>query len=141
MKTLIVEDDFTSRLLLQRILLPYGEAHVAVDGEEAITAFRSALKSREPYDLVCLDIMMPRKDGHAVLKELREAEAEKGVSGLDGAKVVMISALGDSRNVLKSFGSQCEAYIVKPLDMCQLIKQLRTLGLIDDKEKEKEKAS
>jgi two-component system chemotaxis response regulator CheY len=44
MKTLIVEDDFTSRLLLQEILKPYGPSHVAVNGREAVEAVRLALE-------------------------------------------------------------------------------------------------
>jgi two-component system chemotaxis response regulator CheY len=42
MKTLIVEDDFTSRLFLQKILSPYGECHIAVNGNEAVQAFQMA---------------------------------------------------------------------------------------------------
>jgi len=133
MRTLIVEDDFTSRLLLQRILLPYGEAHVAVDGEEAVKAFSSALEAGQPYDLVCLDIMMPKKDGHGVLREIREIEGKRGVLGLDGAKVIMVTALNDSVNIMASFVSQCEAYIVKPLDKNKLLKEIRLLGLIEEK--------
>ena len=74
MRTLIVEDDFTSRLLMQAILAPCGECHIAVNGREAIQAFRLARAQGRPYDLVCLDIMMPEMDGHAVLKVLRAAE-------------------------------------------------------------------
>ena len=44
MKTLIVEDDFTGRLLLQTLLSPYGECHIAVNGREAVDAFRRAMK-------------------------------------------------------------------------------------------------
>ena len=40
MRTLIVEDDFTSRLLLQTVLSRYGECHVAINGKEAVEAFR-----------------------------------------------------------------------------------------------------
>ena len=87
MKTLIVEDDFTSRLLMQAILSPYGECHIAVNGREAIQAFRLARAQGHPYDLVCLDIMMPEMDGHAVLKALRAAEEAEGILIGDGAKV------------------------------------------------------
>ena len=45
MRTLIVEDDFTSRLLLQSFLSPYGECHIAVNGKEAVAAFRAAQES------------------------------------------------------------------------------------------------
>lgn len=58
MKSLIVEDDFTSRLLMQKFLAPYGESHVAVNGKEAVAAFKNAISLGEPYHLVCLDIMI-----------------------------------------------------------------------------------
>lgn len=132
MKTLIVEDDFTSRLLLQRILEEHTEVHIAVDGEEAVTAFKAAVDSGEPYDLVCMDIMMPKKDGQTALREMRGIEERKGILGLDAAKVIMITALSDSGNVMKSFVSQCEAYIVKPLDRSKILKELGTLGLLKE---------
>ena len=68
MKTLIVEDDFTSRLLLQEILKRYGAVHIAVNGREAVDAVRAAAESDESYDLICLDIMMPEMDGYQALK-------------------------------------------------------------------------
>lgn len=52
MKTLIVEDDFTSRLLLNEILKGYGAVDVAVNGKEAIAAVASAMDGGNPYDLV-----------------------------------------------------------------------------------------
>ena len=52
MKTLIVEDDFTSRLLLQTFLSRYGECHLAVNGKEAVEAFRMALDNGSPYNLI-----------------------------------------------------------------------------------------
>jgi two-component system chemotaxis response regulator CheY len=54
MKTLIVEDDFTSRVLLQELLKSYGPSHIAVNGKEAIDAVRMSLEKEEPYDLICL---------------------------------------------------------------------------------------
>jgi len=50
MRTLIVEDDFTSRLLLQTFLAKYGECHVAVNGKEAVAAFKAAEESGQYYD-------------------------------------------------------------------------------------------
>ena len=48
MKTLIVEDDFTSRLFLQTFLSRYGECHIAVNGKEAVEAFRHSHGKRIP---------------------------------------------------------------------------------------------
>jgi CheY-like chemotaxis protein len=77
MKTVIVEDDFTSRLLLQEFLEQYGAIHIVVDGKEAVEAMRSAMDAGEPYDLVCLDIMMAVMDGQQTLKEMRGLEASR----------------------------------------------------------------
>ena len=76
-KQLLAEDDFTSRLLLQEILKLYGTPHIAVNGREAVEAVRAALKTHEPYDLICLDIMMPEMNGLQVLSEIRLMEKEK----------------------------------------------------------------
>lgn len=129
MKTLIVEDDFVSRLLLQEILKDYGPAHVAVNGREAVEAFQAAWDQGEPYDLVCLDIMMPEMDGHEALKELRRLETDRGVLSTSGVKIVMTTALGDPKNVMQSFRELCDAYVVKPIHKGQLLEKLRALGL------------
>ncbi|MEI8372542.1 MAG: response regulator [Planctomycetota bacterium] len=130
MKTLIVEDDFTSRLLLQAILSPYGECHIAVNGREALQAFHLANEKGHPYDLICLDIMMPELDGHAVLNALRAAEEAKGIHFGDGAKVIMTTALADSSNVFSAFRETCDGYQFKPIDKAKLLENLASLGLV-----------
>jgi two-component system chemotaxis response regulator CheY len=130
MKYLIVEDDFAARRLLKRYLSGYGDCDVAVNGNEAIEAFRQAMDEKEPYDLICLDIMMPNMDGRDALKAIRQIEREHGIYGLDGAKVIMTTALGDSKNVMGSFREGCEAYIVKPVEKDKLLEEMENLGLI-----------
>ena len=130
MKTLIVEDDFTSRLLLQELLKSYGLPHVAVNGKEAVEAMRTALEADEPYDLICLDIMMPEMDGHAALKEMRALEEAKGIFSTDGAKVIMTTALDDLSNTISAYYSLCDAYLVKPIHKAKLLEELRKLGLV-----------
>jgi CheY-like chemotaxis protein len=71
LRVLLVEDDFASRLLLQTFLSRYGECHVAVNGREAVDAFRSALDRGESYDLICMDIMMPEMDGREAARQVR----------------------------------------------------------------------
>jgi two-component system chemotaxis response regulator CheY len=130
MKILIVEDDFTSRLLLQKILSAYGECHIAVNGKEAMDAFGRALSEGNPYHLICLDIMMPEMDGMEVLKTIRSLEEENGVNSSMGVKIIMTTALGDPRNVVGAFKSLCDAYLVKPVNKSKLLDYLRSFGLI-----------
>ena len=130
MRTLIVEDDFTSRLLLQTFLSRYGECHVAVNGIEAVEAFRISKREGKVYNLICMDIMMPEMDGQAALKEIRAMEEAEGTLSSSGVKIIMITALDDVKNVFTSFGALCDAYVVKPLDTAQLLHQLKSLALV-----------
>ena len=58
-RILIAEDDLTSRNCLNKYLSQYGECDLTVDGLETVDAFLIALKDETPYELICLDIMMP----------------------------------------------------------------------------------
>jgi two-component system chemotaxis response regulator CheY len=131
MKTLIVEDDFTSNLLLQEILKQYGTCHSALNGQLAVEAVRTAIDSGEPYDLICLDIMMPEMDGHEALQTIRDIEEAKGIPAVRGARVVMTTALEDSKNILASFKGQCDVYLAKPIEKAKLLSELRKLKLIE----------
>jgi two-component system chemotaxis response regulator CheY len=131
MKTLVVEDDFTSSLLLREILKHYGPAHTALNGQQAVDAVRTAIDSGEPYDLICLDIMMPEMDGHEALQQIRALEEAKGIIAIDGAKIIMTTALDDSKNILASFKDQCDIYLTKPVDKAKLLGELRKLKLIE----------
>lgn len=125
---LIVEDDFVSRQILVEHLSSFGRCDVAVDGEEAVQAVRLALNNGTPYDLICLDIMMPKMDGQTALKVIREIEEESGIFLGDGAKIIMTTALSDSVNIIKAFKSNCEAYLSKPISRDKLIEQLVKFG-------------
>ena len=130
MRTLIVEDDFTSRLLLQAFLSRYGECHVAINGKEAVEAFRLCQQSGNRYDLICMDIMMPEMDGQAAVLAIRALEEAAGILSTSGAKIIMVTALDDVKNVIASFKGLCDAYVFKPVDTAQLLDQLTGLQLV-----------
>lgn len=130
MKILIVDDDFTSRKILLKYLSTYGQCDVAVNGKEAVEAFKLAFDDWEAYDLICLDIMMPEMDGQEALKQIRQFETERGKLGFDGVKIIMTTALDDSDNIKTSFREQCEAYLVKPIIKDKLVKKLEELGFV-----------
>lgn len=130
MKTLIVEDDFTSRLLLEEILKTYGPLDTADNGKKAVDAVCIALDAGEPYDLICLDIMMPEMDGQEALRKIREQEELRGILSSDGVKIVMTTALDDPQNVISAYQNLCDTYIIKPIQKKKLLEVLQKLRLI-----------
>jgi len=131
MKTLIVEDDFICRQIMKDILKKYGDCDIVVDGEEAIQAFRLAWEDNEPYDLICMDIMMPRMDGQEALKQIRAFEKEMNIRGVNEVKVIMTTALGDPKTVVDSFyKSGATSYLVKPLTEDILLAEMKSFGLL-----------
>jgi two-component system chemotaxis response regulator CheY len=130
MKTLIVEDDFASRLVLQTFLSRYGECHVAVNGRDAVDAFSAAQAGQEKYDLICMDIMMPGMDGHEAVRQVRALEESCGVLSSSGVKIIMVTALNDIKEVSRCFRELCDAYLVKPINLTELLKEIRSQQLV-----------
>jgi len=130
LKILIVEDDFASFKLLEEYLCEYGDCSVAVNGAETVEAFKEALDEGQPYDLICLDIMLPEMNGHLALEEICKIEREYGISDSDGVKLIMTTAIDDSEDIIKAFKEGCKAYIVKPIINEKLFAEMRKLGLI-----------
>lgn len=132
MRILLAEDDFIGRKLLQKFLSQYGECDIAVNGMEAIDAYLAANKQGVPYQLICLDIMMPVMDGLKVLKAIRDIERQKGVQEKDRVKIIITTALNDRKTVSESYDSGCEAYAWKPLDLEKFREVMVKLGLIPE---------
>ena len=130
MKILIAEDDLASRKFIFKFLSAYGDCDMTVDGLEALDAFMMALNEGEPYDMVCLDIMMPRLDGVKTLKAIREIEKEKGIKHSQRVKIIMTTALNDTDTVFGTFDTGCDAYAAKPIDTTKMIDVMRRLTLI-----------
>jgi two-component system chemotaxis response regulator CheY len=131
MKTLIVEDDPTSRFILQEFLEPFGAVCLAEKGTEAIGAFVVARQKQEPFDLVCLDIMLPGMDGQEVLRTIRAIEEAAGIYRGDGVKVIMTTILDDKDHIFSSFREFCDGYLVKPFKKSKLMEHLNNFKLIE----------
>lgn len=130
MKILLAEDDFVTRKSMASFLSKYGECDVTVDGMEAVDAYLMALEDGEPYDLVCLDIMMPIMDGYQALVGIRNLEKERNLSAENAAKIIMTTALSEEKNVKMAFELGCTIYSGKPIDQERFEQALKKLGLI-----------
>lgn len=127
-RILIAEDDMVSRKFLSKYLSRYGECDLVVDGLEAIDAYLLAIKENLPYDLVCLDVMMPKIDGITVLKTIRDLEKQNNVAENEQTKIIMTTVLGETQVVQSAFDYGCNAYASKPIDIKKLTEVLTIIG-------------
>lgn len=132
MRILIAEDDLPSRRFLSKFLSQYGECDIVVDGLEAVDTYLLAMQEKTPYELICLDIMMPKVDGVKVLKAIRELERQHFVLPEKRAKIVMTTALAETELVRSAFEHGCDAYASKPIDTTRFIEVMQKLGLVSN---------
>ncbi|MFO8072775.1 MAG: response regulator [Polyangia bacterium] len=131
MRVLIAEDDPGTRHLLRGMLDGLARVDAAENGRIALERFEAARDEGDPCRLVLIDIMMPEMNGQELLGEIRKIESEAGVSSEERSRAIMITVRDDNKNIVRAFRSQCDAYLVKPINRAELLGQIRSLGLID----------
>lgn len=106
-KILIADDEIKIRETIFDYMTAKGlSAKTAADGSEAVK-----LCETENFDLIILDVMMPRLDGISACKEIRD---------VTDCPILFLSALGEEYDLLKGFSSGADDYIVKPFPLTVL---------------------
>jgi len=106
-KILLVEDDPFLIDIYQKKLKDSGfKVEVAKDGEKALEIVKE-----KNFDLMLLDIVLPKIDGWKILEEIREMKKEK--KGLEKMKIVIWSNLGEKEDVKKGFSLGAASYLIK----------------------------
>lgn len=120
-RVLIVDDEPNIVISLEFLLKREGyEVSVARDGEEGLAAIRD-----NPPDLVVLDVMMPKRDGFAVLGEVRADPT------LEKVRVLMLTAKGREAEQKKGVQLGADAYISKPFSTHELVARVRALLAVE----------
>ena len=128
MNILVAEDDLASRKYLSKILEKYGQVDGVMDGIEAVDFFLEKIESGSNYDLVCLDIMMPRVDGYKALDAMRDIEEEFNAE--KRCKIIMTSALSEIDQREPSKEHKHDGYMMKPIEEKDMVEMLEKLQLI-----------
>jgi class 3 adenylate cyclase/CheY-like chemotaxis protein len=116
-RILIVDDNETNRdILATRLGLHGYELLQAADGEEAIAAAKQHLP-----DLILLDWMMPKLDGVEVCRRL------KGDPSLPFMPIILVTAKGDSKDVVAGLDAGADEYLTKPIDQAALVARVRSV--------------
>ncbi len=111
---LVVDDHADMRLLAKTVLEEAGAAvELAVDGEDALRAVAASVWSAKPFDVILLDIQMPRRDGYSTAAELRR-------DGYAGA-IVAVTAHARKEDERRCLAAGCDEYVSKPLGREQLV--------------------
>jgi DNA-binding response OmpR family regulator len=111
---LVADDDLTTALLMQAALVRAGFAvTLAADGEEAVQAF-----AQVRFDMVLLDVDMPRLDGYAVCRELRRRGGEE-------LPILMVTGMDDTASIEAAFEAGATDFINKPITWALLGHRVR----------------
>jgi DNA-binding response OmpR family regulator len=114
-KLLLAEDDENLGLLLKEYLVAKGyDASLFPDGEAAYKGFM-----RDHYDICILDIMMPKKDGFTLAKDIRIVNAD--------VPIIFLTAKNMKEDVLEGFKLGADDYITKPFSMEELIMRIEAI--------------
>jgi two-component system copper resistance phosphate regulon response regulator CusR len=115
MRLLLAEDDQYLSAMLSKGLREHAYAvDVVVDGDQAVV--QAAVNQ---YDAIVLDVMMPRRDGFAVCRELRR----RGIT----APVLMLTARDALADKVEGLDSGADDYLAKPFEFAELLARLRAL--------------
>ena len=115
MKILIVDDEANIRRVVREYAEFEGyETDEAGDGMEAVTKAKAA-----DYDVIIMDIMMPRLDGYSACKEIRKTK---------NTPVIMLSARGEEYDKLFGFELGIDDYVVKPFSPKELMARIKAVS-------------
>ena len=124
LKVLVVDDSQTNRLLFTEILGQKAKCDEAENGVQAWKLYNKSL-NEGAYDIVLLDIAMPKMDGNRLLKLVRELESFEGVKKGKGLPILVITA--HKEKIKEAIAAGASDYLFKPVNPDELWERINNL--------------
>ena len=130
MKILVVDDESISRKILIKKMDRIGECTGMNDSLKALAAYDHAIKDNTPFDLITLDISMPKMDGRQLLSMIRKKEKALNKAREDRVKIIMVTSRMNMSTIKDCIRLGCDGYLSKPVNTYQLLGALGKMGLV-----------
>jgi len=115
MPVLIVDDNYTNRILLQEMVASWGlMPTTAADGYEALALMKRAFESGKPYRLLLLDLQMPGLDGFEIAERVKESPFGVNV------KIILLTSLGEKGHAARCKEVDISGYLTKPVKQSEI---------------------
>lgn len=130
MRILIIKNYLVRQNVLKDFFSAFGNCDFAEDGDRAVEAYRNSWTQCKPYDLICMDTIMPAADKLCVVQKLRETENEFNVDSSEGVKIIMATAADkQDAGINTRSRSGVKACIFKPAVKHEFLEETCILGL------------
>ena len=134
MRSLIIEHDLECRRILCETLKQYGECCFAENRDDGIDVFREAWMTGKPFQLVCLDIMMPNMEGTELLHLIHASVSGMMLEGYTQPQILLTTSMTDTANVAEYYQKICDYHLTKPITIEELQETLTVMGFAADRE-------
>ena len=130
MPVLIVDDNYTNRILLQEMMTTWSLVPtITTNGKEALDRFNKAFETGTPYRLILLDLQMPELDGFDVAKIIKDAPSGKDV------RIIILSSIGRKGDSVRCKEIGISGYLPKPIKKSDLFDAIMmTIGVPEEKD-------
>lgn len=131
MKVLIIDDEKISRKVLLKQMEGVGDCTAVDNSRKGLEMVEKSLSGQTPYDLITMDVSMPKMDGRMLLKRIREKEKELNIKKRDRIKIIMVTSRMNISTIKECIGLGCDGYLSKPVNRYQLFTSLAKLKFAD----------
>lgn len=131
MKTLIIEDDYSSITMFKRYFEIYGKCDEASTGFDGMQKYQESLDMGSPYELIVIDIILPDMNGYKILEAIRGEENVRKFHDHERSKIIITTSLDDNENrkIKEKLRPGFESYYVKSFALDGIEKSLKDLNL------------